>query len=410
MNETLVTLSVEEHFDTLREPVWARFRARHGLYARDRFDDAYAEFWLREVERVAAGRPSRCGTPVAFVCEAVHRVMIDEARSRARGLARGEEKAAFELLDLDDQRDAAGADDVASAAHYEAVVHRVLQLVRSRLTPRELQVFVWSFLYLSSSSVTASALGLSEPRVKKDRRKIAAKVGEEVWAVLGAELGCAGSAAGAYTDNGLLAVCELLTDHVEDCSSCSGAVGGIRRGALAVVAPVELLALRADEPAHLLDTLVAKLCTPFHRAAEVAVAMPSGGRAAAATALAAAAIGGGTVATHASRPAEPSPHAGAAAHAGAPPSAPVPSATPAVTVTPVPTAHATPAPTRSASPRTAKRRAAPRRSTRESFTPVPTAAPATTVAPPPPLPTPTAAPAAPSAAGTEFGFEQGQGP
>src|SRR4051794_7230100 len=146
---TEVVLRAEEHFEALREAVWARFRARHGLFSRDRFEDAYAEWWTRELERAADGRASRATAPAAFVAEAVHRVLIDEARARARGLGR-DEKASLELVDLDDQRDVAHADDTAAAAHYEAVAHRILALVRDRLTPREVRVFVWSFLYLET--------------------------------------------------------------------------------------------------------------------------------------------------------------------------------------------------------------------------------------------------------------------
>src|SRR4051812_8913708 len=142
MTETV--LRADEHFDALREPVWVRFRARHGSLARDRFDDAYAEWWTRELERAADGRPSRAAAPVAFVAEAVHRVVIDDARSRARGLPR-DKKSALELVDIDDQVDVADDGDVVAAAHYEAIVHRVLHLVRDRLSPRELRVFVFSF-------------------------------------------------------------------------------------------------------------------------------------------------------------------------------------------------------------------------------------------------------------------------
>src|SRR3954447_9692143 len=172
MTETV--LRADEHFDALREPVWARFRARHGLHSHDRFEDAYSEWWTRELERAAAGRPSRAGAPAAFVAEAVPRVLIDDPPARARGLAR-DQKAALDVVDLEDQHDVAGAGDTAATAHYEAVVHRILHLVRDRLTPRELRVFVFSFLYLRTTGQTAAALGLSEPRVKKDRAKVTAK-------------------------------------------------------------------------------------------------------------------------------------------------------------------------------------------------------------------------------------------
>src|SRR4051794_2677590 len=219
---TDVVLRAEEHFEGLREPVWSRLKARHGLYPRDRFDDAYAEWWTREVERAAAGRPSRAGAPIAFVAEAVHRVLIDDARARARGLAR-DQKAALEFVDLDEQLDVADGGDTAASAHYEAVVHRVLHLVRGRLTSRELRVFVFSFLYLRTTEQTAAALALSEPRVKKDRVKVMAKVGAEVWQVLAAELpDCP-----AYDDKALPAVFELMTTHAEDCPDCSRALGGL---------------------------------------------------------------------------------------------------------------------------------------------------------------------------------------
>src|SRR3954447_18805928 len=144
---TDVVLRADEHFEGLREPVWSRFRARHGLFGRDRFEDAYAEWWTRELERAADGRPSRAAAPAAFVAEAVHRVLIDEARARARGLGR-DEKATLELLDLDAHDHIPAPGDTVDTAHYEAMAHRVLHLVRDRLTDRELRVFVWSYLYL----------------------------------------------------------------------------------------------------------------------------------------------------------------------------------------------------------------------------------------------------------------------
>jgi DNA-directed RNA polymerase specialized sigma24 family protein len=400
---TEVVLRVEEHFESLREPVWSRFKARHGIFSRERFDDAYAEWWVRELERLAAGRPSRAAAPVAFVTEAVHRVLIDEGRARARGLARGNEKAGLELVDIDDQLDMADADgDVPAAAHYEAMVHRILHLVGNRLTTRELRVFVWTFLYLASSAATAEALGLSEPRVKKDRKKIAAKVGEEVWAVLGAELSCSAG----YSEKGLLAVCEVLTDHIEDCPRCFARVGAIRRGAVAVVAPVELFALGGDEPVQLIDALLGKLAGAVHRATELGTAVPAGGRAAAATALvAAAAVGGGATA------ARPDPPARREAALSRPavetqalrrtPTPVAPAAAP--TRRRVATAPATPSP---------RRRSRTRRETFVAPTPAPTvaadaagaAAAAARVTPPPAPPVPQATPAAPT--GGEFGFER----
>src|SRR4051812_9854053 len=337
---TDVVLRADEHFEGLREPVWSRFRARHGLFGRDRFEDAYAEWWTRELERAADGRPSRAAAPAAFVAEAVHRVLIDEARARARGLGR-DEKATLELVDLDDQRDVAHDDDTAAAAHYEAVAHRILALVRDRLTPRERQVFVWSYLYLQTSERTAAALGLSEPRVKKDRKKVATKVGAEVWSVLSGEL----SLCAAYGDKQLAAVFEVLTDHAEDCRECARALGGMRRGAVAAVAPIELLALGGAEPLDALDALLAKLTAPLHRVAETAVSTPPGGRAAAVAALAAAAVGGGV----AVEPPAQGRHVGAAARV-APAGRARPAARGGVTATAAATAQATGAGPRGASP------------------------------------------------------------
>jgi DNA-directed RNA polymerase specialized sigma24 family protein len=164
---TEIVLRAEEHFEALRESVWARFRARHGSASRDRFEEAYADFWLKELERESAGRPSSVAAPVAFVSEAVNRVVIDTVRARARGLAR-DEKHLLEMHDIDEQASVASDADTADRGEFEALVHRVLDLVRAQLTPRELAVFVSSFLYLRSTPQTAAALGLSEPRVKKD--------------------------------------------------------------------------------------------------------------------------------------------------------------------------------------------------------------------------------------------------
>src|SRR5215217_2064060 len=192
---TDVVLRAEEHFEMLREPVWARFRTRHGAGAREIFDDAYSEFWVRELERQADGRPSRVAAPVAYVTEAINRGVIDAARSRARGLPRSD-KHLLELHDIDDQTAVAAVGDTASGAEFDALVHRVLDLVRSELTTRELRVFVASFLYLHSTPQAAAALGLSEPRVKKDRAKILGKVGDAVWPVLAEGVGCSASACG----------------------------------------------------------------------------------------------------------------------------------------------------------------------------------------------------------------------
>ena len=341
---TEIVLRAEEHFEGLRDAVWSRFTARHGLYPRDRFEDAYSEWWTREVERAADGRSSRAAAPVAYVCEAVHRVLIDEARARARGLAR-DEKAALEMVDLDDQVDVAHHDDTLSAAHYEALVHRVLHLVRERLTDRELRVFVWSFLYLQTSERTAAALGLSEPRVKKDRKKVATKVGAEVWSVLSGEL----SLCAAYDDKRLQAVFELLTDHVEDCPDCSVVLGGVRRGAVAAVAPVELLLL-GDAPFGWFDALVAKVTGAAHRVGEATVSMPPAGRATAAVAAVAVTVGGGAAVVPRSEATAVEPPAVVATPA-APAASPAP---PVPTVAP----EAGPSPQR----RAERRRTAPRTS------------------------------------------------
>lgn len=307
-----VVLSAEKHFEVLREVVWARFCGRHRRCDRDRFDEAYAEWWAREVEREASGRPSRASAPAAFVAEAVHRVLIDDARSRARGLGR-EDKHSLEFVDLDSQVSAAGAYDTAAQAGYEALAHRVLTLVRGRLTARELRVFVWSFLYLQSTDATAAALGLSPPRVKKDRTKIAAKVGEEVWAVLSGELDlCA-----TYEDKRLQAVFEILTVHVEDCATCRAALGGMRRGALSIVGPAELLALSTTSEgathalSHVFDSIVLRFNGVIHRASETLTSMPPSGRTAAAVAVAATAVAGGaaTIPEKAPHRSDPAPQA-----------------------------------------------------------------------------------------------------
>ncbi len=334
MSDTI--LSAEAHFEALREAVWTRFSARHRTCTRDAFEDAYAEWWTREVERAAAGRPSHAEAPTAFVAEAVHRVLIDDLRARARGLAR-EDKGKLEIIDLDAQMAAADTDDTASQASYEALAHRVVTLVRGRLSERELKVFVWSYLYLQSTDRTAVALGLSHPRVKKDRKRIATKVGQEVWAVLSGELElCA-----AYEDKHLLAVFEILTVHVEDCPTCRAALGGVRRGALAICGPVELLALAggAEEAthavAHLIDGVAARLHGLAHRATEMASAVPPNGRTAAVAVVAAGAMAGGAATvkviqpTHRDHPAAQARHPRHAAS---------------------PVARATPAPVRTVSP------------------------------------------------------------
>ncbi len=401
-----VVLSAEVHFEALREPVWSRFKARHGLYPRDRFEDAYAEWWTRELERAAAGRPSRAGAPAAFVTEAVHRVLIDDARARARGLAR-DQKAALELVDIADQHDVAGSGDTAATAHYEAVVHRVLHLVRDRLTARELSVFVLSYLHLATTERTAAALGLSEPRVKKDRQKAMAKVGAEVWQVLSAELApCA-----AYDDKALPAVFELMTTHAEDCPECSQALGGIRRSAVAAVAPVELLLLADQHSLTFIDAVVAKLTAPLHRAVELSVSAPPGGRVAAAATVAVAAAVGGSAAVKGTADAQPVRERVATLRnvaTAAPVAAVRPLRTPAGTRTPEATR-------RTARPSSGQR--SPERGKRPSGgtapAPVPTATPAAVTTPPPaPVATTVAAPAPPPPppaappTSSEFGFEK----
>src|SRR6185503_10193201 len=114
--------------------------------------------------------------------------------------------------------------------------------------------------------------------------------GEEVWAVLAGELDlCA-----AYDERSLPAVFEILTVHVEDCPVCSAALGGVRRGALAVVGP-ELLAVEASTHAlsDLVDGITSRLHGWVHRGAEALTAVPPNGRAAAAVAVAATAVAGG---------------------------------------------------------------------------------------------------------------------
>lgn len=286
-------LCAEEHFESLREAVWVRFCARHRGRDRDHFEDLYAEWWTREVERAAKGSPSRAAAPAAFVAEAVHRVFIDDTRARARGLAR-DDKGALEVVDLDAQLDAAAGSDTAGQAGYEALAHRVLTLVRGRLSERELRVFVWSYLYLQPTEKTADALGLSLPRVKKDRKRVAGKIGEEVWQVLNGELDlCA-----AYEEKSLAAIFEILTVHVEDCPTCATALGGMRKGALAVVGPEALVLGTATEGAtHVLSDLAHSVAVRvhgmLHRGAEAMTAVPPSGRTAAAVAVAATVVAGG---------------------------------------------------------------------------------------------------------------------
>jgi DNA-directed RNA polymerase specialized sigma24 family protein len=411
MRVTEVVLSAEEHFEGLREAVWVRYTARHRGCDRERFEDLYAEWWAREVERAANGAPSRASAPVAFVAEAVHRVFIDDVRARARGLSR-EDKHTLDLVDLDGQLDAAGDDDTAASATYEAIAHRILTLVQGKLTDRETRVFVWSYLYLQPSERTAEALRLSVPRVKKDRKRIATKVGAEVWAVLGGEL----DLCGVYEEQSLAAIFEILTVHAEDCPTCRAALGGVRRGALAIIGP-ELLVLGTASQgathgfADLLQGLAARLQGAVQRGAEMAVAVPAGGKTAAAVAVAAAALAGGAVTIQpqgdGGRDRAPRAAVQAAARHAAPAAAPTAVATTPPPPAPVvarparrkPNQRAEAAPAATATP-------APVATVQQPVAPAPTA-PAPTAAPAAPAPAPvTQAPPAPPPPTTEFGFEQ----
>jgi DNA-directed RNA polymerase specialized sigma24 family protein len=295
-----VVLSAEEHFESLREAVWVRFVSRHHGVDRERFEDLYSEWWTRECERCAQGSPSRATAPAAFIAESVHRVLIDDLRARGRGLGR-DAKGELEVVDIDDQLALAGPDDTAAGAGYEALVHRVLALVHGRLTERELRVFVFSFLYMQGVEVTAQALGLSPPRVKKDRRRIVAKVGSEAWAVMTGELDlCA-----VYEEKSLPAAFELMSVHVEDCPTCRAALGGVRSSALAIVGP-ELLVVQ--EPAtHVLSHLAAKFHGVLHRGSEALTVLPPTGRTAAAVAVAATAVAGGAATVEVTQRTTPKP-------------------------------------------------------------------------------------------------------
>jgi DNA-directed RNA polymerase specialized sigma24 family protein len=388
---TDVQLEATRDFDELRERVWVRVRSRHAALDRDRFEDAYAEWWSREVARALEGRPSSAGAPVAFVSEGVHRVLIDESRSLARGLARGEQKSAHRLVDLDDHQDLPAVETTPAQAAYEALAHRVLLLVRDRLSARELRVFVWTYLYLRSTPETARALGLSEPRVKKDRKAVAGKVGHEVWALIGAEL----AVCLAYSEQRVTAAFEVFTLHAEDCPECSAAVGDLRDGALAIVGPIELVALGGAGGGgfvqDLLDGLAVRLGLLVHRTAEVATSMPGGARAAAVAAVGAAAIAGSTALParpHETEAAVPTPTPAVVRHVPAPPPSPVVAAQ---TATPVPTGR-------------------PARHRRPASTPAPPTPPTPAVTATaatfesPAAPAPRTAPSPPADDG-EFGFE-----
>jgi RNA polymerase sigma factor (sigma-70 family) len=356
-------LRADEHFDALREPVWARFRGRH--QSRELFEDCWSEFWLRESERAAAGRPSHADSPVAFITEALHRIAIDQARARGRGLSR-DSKHLLEVHDLDDQHHLGAPDD----ADFNMLVHRVLDLVEASLTERERRVFVACFLYLLSTPQAAVELGLSEPRVKKDRLRILEKVGVAVWPVLAGELGCS-----ATRTADPAAGFELMAAHVEECERCAG----LRRGALAVVGPIELLALPG-----LLDQLSARFAGAAQRVGELATSVPPAGRTAAVAGLAAAALAGGAVTS-----AKPEPHDARPA--------PVVVAAP----TPVSTATARPLPTATPTPVQRRVHQRPRKHPRPRA--VTASAPALR-APPPPVVQPAATPRPQTGTG-EFGFE-----
>ena len=364
-----VALNAERDFERLREAVWVRFCARRRGVDRDRFEDAYSEWWAREVERAAEGAPSRAAAPAAFVAEAVHRVLLDDARARARGIGR-EDKASLAVVDIDEQYDLVAEDDVVARAGYEALAHRVLTLVQGHLTERERRVFVWSFLYLQPIEATADALGLSPPRVKKDRRKIAGKVGAEVWQVIGGELDlCA-----VYEEKSLPAIFEILTVHVEDCPTCAASLGGMRQGALAIIGP-ELLVVGGvtEGTSHVFSDLYARIYGLLHRGTEAFAALPPQGRTAAAVAVAATAVAGGAATVVPD--ARDQPRQPRVAQAASP--SPVPTV-----ATAVPTVSSRPAPAATSRP---KARAATSRRAR---------------------PAGTAAPAAPAPIQEELGFEQ----
>ena len=63
-----VLLSPDLHFEQLREAVWRRLSARERSCSRERFEDAYAEWWSREVERETTSsmvRMFETGRPLA---------------------------------------------------------------------------------------------------------------------------------------------------------------------------------------------------------------------------------------------------------------------------------------------------------------------------------------------------------
>ena len=364
----MTALRAEEHFESLREPVWARFRGRNPSTSRETFEDLWQTFWARELERAAAGRASEAAAPVAFVTEALQRLAIDDLRARARGVSR-DQKQEIAVGDLDEHAEQSSGDDTAADGRYVAVVHAVLDLVRGQLSDREMRVFSASFLYGLSTPAAAAALGLSEARVKKDRGRILAKVGASVWPLLAEELGCE---AGRAADLG--AGFEVMSDHVEDCEACSG----LRHGALAVLGPLAMVT-----PSGWFDVCAARFYGAVHRVST----LPPTGRGVAVAGLAAAAVAGGSATV-----APPAPESRAAR--------------PAAGATPEPRPVATAAPSRTPAARSPRR-------TKRSTKPKPAAAPVATAQPPlrapPPVATAPSAPAAQPAATAapgEFGFER----
>ena len=405
---TDVVLDATRHFESLRTSVWNRLRGRHGALLRDRFEDAYSEWWAREVERAAAGRPSRAAAPVAFVTESVHRVMLDDVRARARGLPRGD-KAALQVMQLEALLDAGAEDDTEAQARYEALAHRILALVRHRLTSRELRVFVCTFLYLQSTDATARLLDLSPPRVKKDRAKAATKLGDEVWELVAAEL----DVCPAQADRDLSAVFEVLADHVEGCTACAPAFGRLRSGALAAVAPIELLTLSAGGgggAGSLVDWVYGRLVGVSSRWPGAGIGVSSGGRAAASAAVAASLVAGGGAAVVSGGATDPAGQRPASIRSAQSVSSPAPAPSTAAPAA----AAAKPATRHVREAKGPRRRRGPSRRPKQSLAsaPAPTPAASAPASPPPaPVQAPAVAPApapAPASSSTgEFGFERG---
>jgi hypothetical protein len=269
-------------------------------------------------------------------------------------------------------------------------------------------VFVFTYLYLQPSERTAAALGLSVPRVKKDRKKIAGRIGAEVWQVLQGELDlCA-----VYSEQSLPAVFELMTVHVEDCPTCRTALGGMRRGALAVIGPEVLLIGAAESTTHVFSDLLARAYGFIHRGTETLAALPPQGRAAAAAAVAATAVAGGAATVKSSSETRPVPRESKVARAtptrsastAATTASPSASASPRATAAPT----AAPRPRRRAKPSATSTAAATAAATAPPAAPTSGPAPqiATFEQPAPPSTARTAAATAPaSAESQEFGFE-----